>query len=337
MTAAVAALHAVGIAFLLLALLAPGRSAAALGIGLTAYVLGMRHAFDADHIAVIDNTTRKLVQDGKNASTVGLWFSLGHSTVVLVLALAVALGARALAGQIQDASSPLHVVTGWVGPLISGGFLVIIGVINLVTLIRLVRLPAHGQDGDASVEHLLGERGFLARLLGPALRAIDRPGRMYPIGLLFGLGFDTATEIGLLVLAGGAGGAALPWYAVPCLPLLFAAGMCLFDTAEGAVMASAYGWAVARPRTKFSYNVVVTAVSVVVAFGVSWMELLGTFGDQLGWHGTFWTWVDRVGGATWTGFAIAGLLMSSWAVALVARRRSRSDSDHTYPQRSINA
>jgi high-affinity nickel-transport protein len=209
------------------------------GLGLTAYTLGMRHAFDADHIAAIDNTTRKLMADGKRPVSVGFWFSLGHSTIVFVLVALLALGVRALAGQVEDDSSLLQQVTGVVGTAVSGTFLYIIGIINLVILIGIIRVfgkMRRGAYDEKALEEQLNSRGFMNRILSGATKAVTKPCQMYPVGVLFGLGFDTATEVGLLVLAGGAAAFAWPWYAILTLPILFAAGMSLLDTIDGCFM-----------------------------------------------------------------------------------------------------
>lgn len=256
-----------------------------IGLGVTAYTLGMRHAFDADHIAAIDNTTRKQLAEGGRPVSVGFWFSLGHSTVVLVLVALLAAGVSALAGQLADDSSTLQQVTGVFGTLVSGTFLLAIGLVNLVVLAQIVRVFVRMRSGgfdEAELEHHLQQRGLLARITGRATGMVTKPWHLYPVGLLFGLGFDTATEIGLLVLAGGAAAVALPWYAILTLPVLFAAGMCLLDTADGVTMFHAYGWAQARPVRKVFYNLTVTGLSVAVALGIGGIELVGVLADKLG-------------------------------------------------------
>ena len=195
-----------------------GAGAFTVGIGVTAYTLGLRHAFDADHVAAIDNTTRKLLGEGKRPLSVGFWFSLGHSTVVFALALLLSIGVRSLAGPVSHDGSGLHRVTGWIGTLVSGSFLYVIAALNVVILVGIVRVfpgDAHRRGhGEAALEGTLGKRGLMNRLLGRVTRRIGTPRQMYPVGVLFGLGFDTATEVALLVLAGGAAGAGLPWYAI---------------------------------------------------------------------------------------------------------------------------
>ena len=281
MAAVVVGLHLFGW-FTLLALVVPkhyslGTQVFGVGLGVTAYTLGLRHAFDADHIAAIDNTTRKLMADGKRPLSVGFFFSLGHSTVVFVLALLFSLGVKALAGQVEDDGSTLHDVTGLVGTGVSGTFLYVIAALNLVVLVGIVRVfreMRRGRFDEAELEAQLEARGLMNRFLGRFTRAIRAPWQMYPLGILFGLGFDTATEVALLFLAAGAAGAGLPWYAILCLPVLFAAGMSLLDTIDGSFMNFAYGWAFSRPVRKVYYNLVVTALSVAVAFIIGSIELL---------------------------------------------------------------
>ncbi|HEY9243894.1 MAG TPA: hypothetical protein VIP48_18060, partial [Streptosporangiaceae bacterium] len=210
--------------------------------GILAYTLGMRHAFDADHIAAIDNTTRKLVSEGKRPLSVGFWFSLGHSSVVFVLALLLNFGIRSLDEQVKNSGSQLQYTTNIIGTMVSGVFLFLIAAINIVILAGIVRMfrdMRAGRYNDEQLEEQLNKRGLMNRFLGPLARRIDSPWKMYPIGFLFGLGFDTATEVALLVLAGTA--------VIGGLPFLFAAGMSLFDTADGCFMNFAYDWAFAKP------------------------------------------------------------------------------------------
>ncbi|HXL19060.1 MAG TPA: hypothetical protein VN961_16215, partial [Streptosporangiaceae bacterium] len=250
MVAFITVLHVIGWV-ILIALVVPARYSLGaktfgIGIGVTAYTLGMRHAFDADHIAAIDNTTRKLVSDGKRPLSVGFFFSLGHSSVVFVLALLLNFGIRALNEQVRNSSSHLQYTTNIIGTLVSGTFLFLIAAINVVILagiLKVFRGMRSGQYDDEALEEQLNKRGLMNRILGPLARRIDTPWKMYPIGFLFGLGFDTATEVALLVLAGTAVIGGLPFYAVLSLPILFAAGMSLFDTADGCFMNFAYDWA----------------------------------------------------------------------------------------------
>ena len=251
---AIVAMHVIGLA-LLLALVVPhsvkvGTGGFGLGLGATAYVLGLRHAFDADHIAAIDNTTRKLMADGQRPLSVGFFFSLGHSTVVFGLALLLGLGVRGLGGAVGHDNSTLHAATGVIGPAVSGAFLFLIGLLNVGVLIgsvRVFRRMRAGEFDEHELERQLDSRGLLNRFYARATRAISKPLHMYPLGVLFGLGFDTATEVALLLLAAGVAASSLPFYAVMSLPILFAAGMSLLDTADGAFMNFAYGWAFSKP------------------------------------------------------------------------------------------
>ena len=298
-----------------------------IGIGLTAYTLGLRHAFDADHIAAIDNTTRKLVGDSRKPVSVGFWFSLGHSSVVLALTVALALGARALIGPIENENSTLHQVTGVIGTTVSGLFLYVIAAINLVLLSRAVRRYRQVRAGTLSAveaDEGAAAQGPMSKAFGKVMRSIRRPWQMYPLGVLFGFGFDTATEIGLLVLAATSAASGIPWYALLSLPLLFAAGMSLLDTADGLVMRFAYGWAFAKPGRRMVYNLGVTTLSVGVAFIVGTIEIVSLFGESMNLTGGFWSWASSVDLNT-LGFAVVGVFVIAWVSALVVwRMRARA-------------
>jgi nickel/cobalt transporter (NiCoT) family protein len=329
MLAVIVALHLIGWTTLLVivdpARLSVGGKAFGIGVGLTAYALGLRHAFDADHIAAIDNTTRKLMSDGQRPLAVGFFFSLGHSTVVFALAMLLAIGAKAIVGPVEDDSSTLHHYTGLIGTSVSGVFLYLIAILNLVVLAGILRVflrLRRGEYDEAELEQHLDNRGLLNRLLGRFTRSITKSWHMYPIGLLFGLGFDTATEITLLVLAGTSAAAGLPWYAILCLPVLFTAGMCLLDTIDGSFMNFAYGWAFSNPVRKIYYNITITGLSVVVALLIGSIELLDLFAGQLGWRGPFWDWLGGLDLNT-VGFVVVGLFVSTWAVALLVWRYGR--------------
>jgi nickel/cobalt transporter (NiCoT) family protein len=330
MALAVLALHAAGF-LTLLALVAPRHyrlsegGAFTIGIGVTAYTLGLRHAFDADHIAAIDNATRKLVSEGKRPLSVGFWFSLGHSTVVFALAFGLAVGVRALSGPVVEGGSSLHRAAGWLGTLVSGGFLYAIAALNLVILVGIVRVFAamrRGACDEPALEARLDGRGLMNRLFGRLTRAIAKPQQIYPVGLLFGLGFDTASEIALLVLAGGAAGAGLPWYAILCLPTLFAAGMSLMDTIDGSFMSFAYGWALARPVRKVYFNIAVTGLTVAVALVVGTIELGGLLAERLALSGSFWAWWEAID-LNALGLLIVGLFVLTWVLALAVWRFAR--------------
>ena len=324
-------LHVVGWG-LLLGFVAPhgyrvGGELLGVGLGITAYTLGMRHAFDADHIAAIDNTTRKLMSEGQKPMSTGFWFSLGHSSVVFVMVLGIALGVRALSRGIGNDSSTLQQVTGVWGTTVSGVFLLLIGLINLAALIGIVgvfRGMRRGEYDEAELERQLDKRGFLNRILGRVTRAVSKPWHMFPTGFLFGLGFDTVSEIGLLVIAGGAVAANLPWWAVLTLPVLFAAGMSLLDTLDGAFMTMAYGWAFSRPVRKIYYNITVTALSVAVALIIGGIEIIQLVADKAGiTHGP----LAAIAGVdlNHVGYGIVVLFVVTWAVSLTVWRVGRID------------
>ena len=288
------------------------------GTGALAYTLGMRHAFDADHIAAIDNTTRKLVGEGKRPLSVGFFFSLGHSSVVFVLAVLLNFGLRDVDAQVSNGDSGLHNLTSIVGTCVSGFFLFLIAAFNLVILagiIKVFRQMRGGAYDDDALEEQLNKRGLMNRFLGPLARRVDTPWKMYPIGLLFGLGFDTATEIALLVLAGTAVAGGLPFYAILSLPILFAAGMSLFDTADGCFMNFAYDWAFARPVRKVYYNLTITGLSVFVAVFIGAVELLGLLAQDTSLNGSFWTFMQTFNINT-AGLFIVGVFVLTWVVAL---------------------
>jgi high-affinity nickel-transport protein len=329
MATVIVALHVIGW-FTIIALVAPhhyalGTKTFGIGVGVTAYTLGMRHAFDADHIAAIDNTTRKLMSQGKRPLSVGFWFSLGHSSIVFGLAFALSMGVKALVGPVQNSGSGLHHYTGLIGTSVSGTFLFAIAAINVVVLVGIVKVfrdMRRGVYDEDTLEEHLNNRGLMNRILRPVMRTVTKPGQMYPVGLLFGLGFDTATEVALLVLAAAGAANALPWYSILALPVLFAAGMCLFDTIDGTFMNFAYGWAFSKPVRKVYYNITITGLSIMVAFLIGGVELLGLMSQQLGLHGRFWT--DMQGADINTlGFIIVGLFVATWVVALTVWKLGR--------------
>jgi high-affinity nickel-transport protein len=338
LAAAVIALHVVGFG-LLFGVVVPHHfslgagGAFTAGVGLTAYTLGMRHAFDADHIAAIDNTTRKFMQEGQRPLSVGFFFALGHSTVVFMLALLLSLGVKALAGPVQHDGSTLHSVTGLIGTGVSGTFLYVIAALNLVVLVGILRVFRDMRRGtlcEDELEDLLQSRGLMNRFLGRFTRAVHKPWHMYPLGILFGLGFDTATEVALLFLAAGAAGAGLPWYAILCLPVLFAAGMSLLDTIDGSFMNFAYGWAFSKPVRKIYYNLTVTALSVAVALIIGTIELLSIAADQLRLRGGFWDWVTGID-LNSVGYIVVALFVATWAVALAIWRFGRLEERWALP------
>lgn len=316
--ATVLALHILGWSGLLLA--SSGAAATVtLATGVTAYVLGLRHAFDADHIAAIDSATRALASRKPRPVAVGLFFSLGHSSVVFILVLLLVLGIQVLAGSLVDDSSLLHTLTAVWGPLFSGTFLLMIASFNIVALRSLRRNP----DGL-----LLG--GPLYRLLGPVVKNVADSRHMYPIGFLFGLGFDTATEIGLLTLAGSATLVTSNWYAVLCLPILFAAGMTALDSADGVLMARLYEWSMDWPTGRNLVNVAMTGLTVALAASIGLLELVTLVGDWLGFAGGFWDFLNGIN-MQWLGVWSIALFAVAWIWARVAYKRMRQPMKTAMP------
>jgi nickel/cobalt transporter (NiCoT) family protein len=308
------------------------------GTGILAYTLGMRHAFDADHIAAIDNTTRKLVNDGKRPLSVGFFFSLGHSTIVFVMAMLLNFGIRSLDKAVKNGNSGLHTVTGFIGTIVSGSFLYIIAALNIVILfgiIKVFREMRTGTYNDDELEAQLNKRGLMNRFFGPLGRRIDTPWKMYPLGVLFGLGFDTATEVTLLVLAGTAVVSGLPFYAILSLPILFAAGMCLLDTADGCFMNFAYDWAFARPIRKVYYNLTITGLSVFVAVFIGTIELLGLISSEAGLKGGFWDFIGAFN-INNAGFVIVGVFVLTWVVALAIWRYGKIEQRWDLAAANVN-
>jgi high-affinity nickel-transport protein len=301
------------------------------GVGVLAYTFGMRHAFDADHIAAVDNTTRKLLADrsetgeARKPLSVGFWFSLGHSSIVFMLAFLLSIGVKTLAGQVENDDSTLHSATGIIGASVSGVFLWILGILNLVVLVGIIgvfRRMRRGQFDEAELEEHLNKRGFMNRFLGGLTKSVRKPWHIYPIGVLFGLGFDTATEVGLLVLAGGAAAFNLPFYTILILPILFAAGMCLLDTIDGVFMNAAYGWAFMKPVRKVFYNITITAVSVAVALIIGSIELISVLADQAKITSGPISAIASIP-LDYAGYGIVALFFLSWVVALAIWRYGR--------------
>ena len=289
------------------------------GLAITAYILGIRHGFDADHIAAIDNTTRKLLNDGKRPLTVGTWFSLGHSTIVCGMIVALVLATEFITRQYNAFAS----VGAVLGTLISGAFLFLIGIVNVIIVLEVYRMFRGVRDGkldQRALDEQMLKRGFLNRIFGRFFKIVREPWQIYPIGVLFGLGFDTATEvliIGLTVVVASSG--AIPLWAVLFLPLLFTCGMVLSDTTDGFAMRYAYGWAFNHPIRKIFYNLTLTVISVLVAFAIGGVELLQVVSSELGWGGPFWNWLNGLNFET-LGIGIVVLFIGSWAVAMAIYR-----------------
>jgi nickel/cobalt transporter (NiCoT) family protein len=331
MGALVVILHVVGFGLLIVAVapehyrLGGAHQVFTVGVGVLAYSFGLRHAFDVDHIAAIDNTTRRLLADGQRPLSVGFWFSLGHSSVVFALALLLAVGVTSLVGPLEDGGSRLHDVAGLIGPSVSGGFLWLLGVLNLAVLVGIVRALRKLRSGnydEAELDRRLASRGLLNRVLGGLTRRTAKPWQIYPVGVLFGLGFDTATEVSLLLLAGGAATVAVPFSAILVLPTLFAAGMCLMDTADGILMTGAYGWTDAKPIRKLVYNLTVTSLSVATALLIGSIELLGVLVDHKVITASPVQALARID-LGYAGYALVAAFVAAWLIALAVGRFAR--------------
>ena len=297
-----------------------------LGTALLAYTFGLRHAVDADHISAIDNVTRRLMQDRKRPVGVGFFFSLGHSTVVIALTVGIAVAASIVKGRLPA----LQRAGELVGTSVSATFLLLVAAINLVVLIDIFRAFRGARRGegydDRGVDQMLDGRGLIGRFFRPLLRLVDNSWKMYPIGLLFGLGFDTATEVGLLGIAAVEAGKGLPVYDILIFPLLFTAGMSLLDTTDGILMLGAYGWAFIKPMRKLYYNLVVTLVSVLVALIIGAIEAASVVASQLQLTGGIWDAVNSLSGNFGTlGFIIVGVFLVSWGVSTAIYKLRRYD------------
>jgi high-affinity nickel-transport protein len=297
-----------------------------MGTAFLAYGFGLRHAVDADHIAAIDNVTRKLMQEGKRPVAVGFMFSLGHSTVVILACIAIITTELALKEQMDS----IKEMGGMIGTLISAFFLLIIALINLIVLRSVYQAFQRVRRGEPYVEEdfnlLLANRGFLARIFRPMFKIIRQSWHMYPLGVLFGLSFDTATEIGLLSLAAAEASKGLPVWSILAFPALFAAGMSLIDTADGILMLGAYGWAFVKPVRKLYYNMTITFISVVIALVVGGIEALGLLAGKLHLTGAFWNWLGSLNNNFGTiGYFIIGLFILSWTLSLAIYKWRRFD------------
>ena len=289
-----------------------------LGVAFTAWTLGARHAFDADHISAIDNVTRKLMAEGKRPLGTGFFFALGHSTIVVAVGVGITIAAKAVFGAVVDPNSAYETLGGMIGTLTAAGFLYLIAGLNLIVLAGIAKVfrdMRRGNFDEAELERQLQARGLMWRFFGRFMRSINKTWQMYFVGLIFGIGFDTATEVVLLAATAYAATSGLPFYAVLALPLLFAGGMTLFDTADGCFMNFAYGWAFARPVRKVYYNLVITGLSIAAAFLIGTIEILGVLTSELHLNGGFWDFMANFD-INKAGFAIAGLFAVTWIVAL---------------------
>ena len=299
-----------------------------LALGGLAYAFGLRHAFDADHISAIDNTTRKLLQSGGKPVGVGFFFSLGHSTVVFLIAVALGLAVKSIVQGVVGENGQLRSIGGSIGTIVSGGFLVAIGILNLVILldvIRVYRRMRRGEYDRDALENELTAGGLMTRLFGRLFRVIERSWQMYPVGFLFGLGFDTASEVALLAISAGAAAQGLPLGAVISLPLIFAAGMSLMDTADGAFMSKAYSWAFASPIRKVFYNLTITSLSVFVALFIGVVELTQVLIQLFHLHGPVFASIERFDLIGKSGFVIVAAFVVAWAAAMVVYKVRRID------------
>ena len=297
-----------------------------LGTAMLAYGFGLRHAVDADHIAAIDNVTRKLMQEKKRPVAVGFFFSLGHSTVVVLASVAVALATTAVQGRFDNFKE----IGGIIGTLVSSFFLFALALMNFLILRGIYRAWKHVRAGGAYIDDdfdvLLANRGFIARLFRPLFRIVTRSWHMYPIGFLFGLGFDTATEIGLLGIAATQAAKGLSPCAIMVFPVLFSAGMSLVDTLDGHLMLGAYGWAYQKPLRKIYYNMTITLVSIAVAVVIGGIEALGLLADRLNLKGALWEAIGSLNDNFGVlGYIIIGIFVLSWIASVVIYRVKRFD------------
>jgi high-affinity nickel-transport protein len=293
-----------------------------IGVAVTAWTLGARHAFDADHISAIDNVTRKFMAEGRRPLATGFFFALGHSTIVFAVGVGISIAARTVFGAVVDPNSTYETLGGTLGTLAAAGFLYLIAALNLVVLAgiaKVFRTMRAGAYDEEELERQLQARGLMWRFFGRFMRSINHTWQLFFVGLIFGIGFDTATEVVLLAATAYAATSGLPFYAVLALPLLFSGGMTLFDTLDGCFMNFAYGWAFARPVRKVYYNLVITGLSIAAAFLIGTIEILGVLTDELHLSGPFWDFMSNFD-INRAGFVIAGLFALTWVVALAVWR-----------------
>ncbi|HEY2443553.1 MAG TPA: HoxN/HupN/NixA family nickel/cobalt transporter [Streptosporangiaceae bacterium] len=330
MYSAILALHAIGF-FIFIVFVVPAHyKGLGIGLSITAYTLGLRHAFDADHISAIDNTTRKVMSDRHGTGkprpfSFGFYFSLGHSTIVVVIGVGIIVAEKTVFGAVSNSGSGLQQFGGLFGTIVSASFLFLIGLLNMVILagiIRVFRSMRRGDYDEAELERQLENRGFFYRFFGRWMRAINKDWQMYPVGVVFGMGFDTATEVALLATVALEASQHVPWYAILCLPILFTAGMCLMDTTDGLFMNLAYGWAFFNPVRKVYYNLAITTLSIAICFFIGAIETLGLFPQEFHslsqTHG-FWGYVYNFNINT-VGFVIVGMFVVTWAAAMLIWR-----------------
>lgn len=302
-------LHILGFSFLWLA----NSNHLLLDMGILAYTLGLRHAFDADHIAAIDNTVRKLLQQQRSPVGVGFYFSIGHSTVVFLMSVFLGISVK----WAKDALPHFQEIGGIIGTIVSGSFLILIGILNLIILVSLITLflkLKNERINDNKLNDLLEARGLISRIVGPYFKLISRSWHVLPLGFLFGLGFDTASEISLLALSSGASQQAISFIGILSLPILFAAGMSLLDTLDGILMSSAYNWAFFNPIRKIYYNITITAISVIAALLIGTTELLQIIAEKWQLRGTFWTFIANIQ-FDYFSYILVVLFLTSWLIS----------------------
>jgi high-affinity nickel-transport protein len=328
MAGSIIILHVIGFG-VFIAFVVPGHyKGLGIGVSILAYTLGLRHAFDADHISAIDNTTRKLMNDrrgvegAKKPLSLGYYFSLGHSTIVIAIGVGIVIAEKVVYGTVSNSHSGLEQFGGVFGTIVSASFLYLIAVLNIIILagiIAVFRAMRKGTFDEAELERQLENRGLMYRFFGKWMKSITKEWQMYPVGVVFGMGFDTATEVALLATTAVLATQSLPWYSIMCLPILFTAGMSLMDTLDGCFMNVAYGWAFFNPVRRVYYNLAITGLSVAICFFIGTVEVLGLLPLELHLHGQFW---DDMSGfnINTAGFIIVGMFVVTWAGALAIWR-----------------
>jgi nickel/cobalt transporter (NiCoT) family protein len=333
MYGAIAGLHVAGFFIFFVFVLPSHYKGLGIGVSILAYTLGLRHAFDADHISAIDNTTRKVLGErhGTGQSRpfgFGFFFSLGHSTIVVVIGVGVIVAEKTVFAAVSNSGSGLERFGGLFGTIVSASFLFLIGLLNLVILAGIARVfgsMRRGEYDEAQLERQLENRGFFYRFFGRWMRAITKEWQMYPVGVVFGMGFDTATEVALLATTALLASQHIPWYAILCLPVLFTAGMAVMDTTDGLFMNLAYGWAFFNPVRKVYYNLAITGLSVAICFFIGGIEVLSLLPREIGGLSQtsgFWGFVYNFNINT-AGFVIVGMFILTWLAALLIWRFGR--------------
>lgn len=318
MFGSIALLHVVGFGVFAFLVIPHHYRGLGIGIAVTAYTLGLRHAFDADHISAIDNTTRKLMSDGQRPLSVGYFFSLGHSTIVVAIGIGIVVAEKTVYSAVSNNNSSLEQFGGVFGTIVSAAFLYLIALMNVVILVGIVKIwrsMRRGEYDEAALEAQLQQRGFMNRFFGRWMRSINKPWQMYPVGVVFGMGFDTATEVALLATTALLATQHIAWYAILVLPILFTAGMSIMDTLDGCFMNTAYGWAFMKPVRKVYYNLTITGLSVAICYFIGTIEVLGLIPQELHWHGPFWSFMENFD-INKAGFVIVGMFIATWLLAV---------------------